>query len=117
MATLTCKSTVRFRAFTPAMMRMLRGIYRVAETLAEPPSIVVTSANDSTHSANSRHYTDEALDIRTKNLPSEAAARQLVVALREELGPAFTVLYEGAGTPNAHLHLQVRRFTTYGGPI
>jgi hypothetical protein len=117
MARVTCKASVRFKAFTPAMLRMLRGVYYVALAMTEPPAIVVTSANDSTHSANSRHYSDEAIDLRVKNFPSEASIRQMVVALRDELGPAFTVLYEGAGTPNAHLHLQPRRFTTYEGPI
>jgi hypothetical protein len=117
MAALTVKATVRFKAFTPAMLRMLRGVYTVARELTEPGEIVITSANDSKHMAASKHYTDAALDLRVKNFPSESAIRQMVIALREELGPAFTVLYEGAGTPNAHLHLQPRRFTTYEGPI
>jgi hypothetical protein len=117
MAALTCKATVRFKAFTPAMLRLLRGVYAVAETLTDPPAIVITSANDSAHSEKSRHYTDEAIDLRVKNMPTEASRRQLVIALREELGPAFTVLYEGAGTANAHLHLQPRKGTIYRGPI
>jgi hypothetical protein len=117
MALVTCKASVRFKAFTPAMLRMLRGVYHVAQTLTEPPAVVITSANDSTHSANSKHYSDQAIDLRVKNFPNEAAIRQMASALRGELGPAFTVLYEAAGTPNAHLHLQVRRFGTFEGPI
>jgi hypothetical protein len=70
--------------------------------------LVITSANDSTHKANSKHYSNEALDVRSKSFG--AAARSLFIdALRKELGTAFTVLYECDGTPNAHLHIQVAK--------
>jgi hypothetical protein len=108
---MTCKPSVRFKAFTPALLRILRAVYAVA------PACVITSANDSTHSPNSRHYTNEAIDIRTKDLPTEQAKRDLVAALRRELGPAFTVLYEDPGGPNQHLHLQPRKGTAYQGPV
>jgi hypothetical protein len=117
MAALTCKSTVRFKAFPPAMLRMLRAVYTVARELTEPPEIVITSANDSTHSEHSQHSRDTALDLRVKNIPTEAGRRELAAELRAELGPSFTVLYEAAGTPNAHLHLQVRKGHSYAGPI
>lgn len=116
MATLTCKPTVRFKAFTPALLHLLRGVYAVAAPLVAPAAIVITSANDSTHSPTSRHYSDEAIDLRVKTFPSEAARLRFAAALRAELGPAFTVLYEGAGTLNAHLHLQPKKGTAYDGP-
>jgi hypothetical protein len=106
----TCKSSVRFKGFTPALLRMLRALHAVA------PACVITSANDSTHSPTSRHYTNEALDIRTKDLPTEQAKRDLVAALRRELGSAFTVLYEDPGGANQHIHIQPKRGTVYSGP-
>lgn len=117
MAGLVCKSGVRVKAFTPALLRLLRGVWTVAQGCTDVSDVVITSANDSAHHAQSRHYTNEALDLRVHNFSSDAARRRFVAALRTELGPAFTVLYEGAGTPNAHLHLQVRKNTTYEGPI
>lgn len=113
MASLVCKPSVRFKAFTPALLRLLRGVYHVACDTVDPPEIVITSANDSTHGTGSRHYTDEALDLRVHSFATEAARLRFAQALRNELGPAFTVLYESAGTPNAHLHLQVRKSHTY----
>lgn len=117
MAALICKAGVRFKAFTPALLRILRAVFAVASRTEQPPEIVITSANDSTHSKNSRHYSNEALDLRVHNFASEAARLRFAALLRAELGPAFTVLYECAGTPNAHLHLQPKKGTTYEGPV
>lgn len=108
---MTCKPSVRFKAFTPALLRILRAVWTVA------PTSVITSANDSGHSPTSRHYTNEAIDLRTRDLPTESAKRALATALRAELGPAFTVLYEDPGGPNQHLHIQPRKGTVYTGPI
>lgn len=116
MARLICKPTVRFKAFTPALLRILRGVYTLAVTVDTPADIVITSANDSTHSPTSQHYQDAAIDLRTHNFPSETARLKFAAQLRAELGPAFTVLYEGAGTPNAHLHVQPKKGTVYEGP-
>jgi hypothetical protein len=113
MARLTVKSSVRFKAFPPAMLRMLMGLYAVAASIDDVPELVITSANDSTHSPNSRHYRDEALDIRVHNFPTEAARRRLAATVRDVMGPQFTVLYEAAGTPQAHVHIQVKRAHTY----
>ena len=115
MAALTCKPTVRFKCFTPALLRILRAVYVVAQSF-ELSEIVITSANDSTHAVTSRHYTDEALDLRTKSFPSEAAKVRFAAALRAELGPAFTVLYENPKTVGQHLHVQPPKGTTYTGP-
>lgn len=111
MTTMPCKPGVRFKGFTAALIRILRAVWTV------DPTRTITSANDATHSPSSRHYTNEALDLRVHDLPSEAARRRVAAALRAELGPAFTVLYESPGTPNAHIHIQPRKGTTYEGPI
>lgn len=116
MAAVTCKASVRIKGITPALLRILRGVYTVSCALTEPPTVVITSINDSQHSPTSRHYRDEAVDLRSKSFPSPAAKSLFATALRAELGPAFTVLFEGAGTPNEHWHVQVRKSTTYTGP-
>ena len=63
----------------------------------------ITSGNDSTHMIGSKHYTGRAVDLRTHHVPDPEA---LADALHAALGPRFTVLYESAGTPNQHLHIQ-----------
>lgn len=117
MAALSCKTSVRFREFTPALVRLLRGVFAVAQSCADVAAVVITSANDSAHGEHSRHYKNEALDLRSKSFPSAEAKERFSASLRAELGPAFTVLFEGAGTDNEHWHLQPKRGTTYAGPV
>ena len=64
--------------------------------------LTVTSLNDSTHSANSRHYNGLAADIRTRDLtPLEVkAVMQKLVAILDPLG--FDVVLE-----KDHIHLEV----------
>jgi hypothetical protein len=77
-----------------------------------PKEIVITSANDSKHSNNSKHYLNEALDLRSHNFMPGTK-----IAFREELerflnigSPCpFTVLLEGLDTPNEHFHVQVKK--------
>lgn len=111
---LICKANVRFKRITPAMMILLNALYRMDQLKldGQPDDIVITSANDSKHMAKSRHYTDEALDVRSKTFADEAAKARFVTQLRAQLGTDFTVLYEGKGTPNQHFHVQVRRHVT-----
>lgn len=68
----------------------------------------VTSGNDRVHAHNSAHYTDEALDFRTKTMTT-AQKHALCVALRIRLGGSYTVILEQEGQMNEHLHVQVRR--------
>lgn len=117
MAGLTCKSSVRFQAFTPALLRILRGVYSAAVSCSDVPDVVITSANDSTHGEHSRHYANEAIDLRSNSFPSDVAKRAFETRLRVELGPAFTVLHEAVGTPNEHWHLQPVKGTSYTGPV
>jgi hypothetical protein len=106
---LTTKPGVRFGTITPALLYILTTVERLSRTLFGLPEegLVITSGSDSQHMAGSKHYTGEAIDLRSRTMP--ATIREvLIVALRRELGPQFTVLYEGDGTPQAHIHIQVR---------
>lgn len=73
----------------------------------------VTSANDSAHGKGSRHYADEAIDIRSHNFRSRAAKRTFREWYEVALGPQFRVLLEGEGTANEHFHAQVRKGHVY----
>jgi hypothetical protein len=117
MAGLTCKPSVRFERFTPALLRMVNAVYAVAQRTTDVGDIVITSANDGTHMQGSRHYTDEALDLRSRSFPSPVAKQRFAALLKAELGPAFTILFENAGTLTEHWHVQPRKGTTYEGPV
>jgi hypothetical protein len=114
---LTTKPSVRFAVITPALLYMLGVIERVSRTLDGLPDegLVITSGSDSQHMTGSKHYTGEALDLRSKTL---GARKPVVIAtLRIELGPQFTVLLEGEGTPNEHLHIQVKKGRRFGTEV
>ncbi len=110
---LECKETVRFKRFTPAMLRMLAVLGDLADADVTPKPLVITSANDSNHAKDSHHYSDEALDLRTHNFASQGAVIRFKLLLEKRLGPQFTVMFEDEGTPNEHLHCQVRKGLTY----
>lgn len=105
----TTKNTnVSFKRFTPAMRKMLMTLWNLDDKYGF--DLVITSANDSTHSTHSRHYVDEGLDIRVHNLKDPNFVRS---ELSKMLGPRFTVLFESPGTPNQHIHIQPIKGSVY----
>jgi len=105
-----CKPSVRFKGFTFPLLTILDTLVYLDRhpVKGQPADIVITSASDGKHKVGSKHYTNEALDVRSKTFKYEA--RELFIcALAHELGGLFTVLYEGDGTPNAHIHVQVKK--------
>lgn len=108
---LTCKSGVTFRGFPPALVYMLTVLRRASETHPEVPdrTLVITSANDGTHKQGSKHYTNEAVDVRSKSFRSLADKQTFRAKLAHDLGEQFTVLLEGEGDENEHFHCQVRK--------
>lgn len=117
MARVTVKETARLKALTPALLRLFLAVLAIARETFDVDEIVITSINDGTHAPNSRHYTNEAIDLRTRNFATEAAKLRFASALRNHLGPDFTVLYEDQGGANQHLHLQVRKNRLFDQPL
>ncbi len=73
-----------------------------AATTLSLPDMLITSANDSVHMQGSKHYSDEALDFRTKHL-SASEKQKLVAEVKKRLGPGYDVILE-----TDHLHVEVR---------
>ena len=118
MSEIHVKAGVIFKRFTPALIRMLGALDSialsgVASVPGLPDVITITSANDGKHAENSRHYKDEALDVRSKNFPTRASKDLFRMQLGCRLGPKFTVLLESEHQANEHLHVQVRKNGTY----
>lgn len=69
--------------------------------------LIVTSLKDGSHRKGSRHRQEicTAVDLRTHNLPGEAAREEARRLLRDLLGGNFVVLYEYPETQNAHMHV------------
>lgn len=62
--------------------------------------VVITSGNDGTHKVGSKHYSYEALDLRTFNIPKQYRALY-IDRLRFRLGNAYDVIDEGD-----HIHVE-----------
>lgn len=99
-------------------MNCLRSIASMPDP--DTPDIIwVTSLNDSLHSERSRHYTDEAMDIRSKNFPTRTSKLHFVARYSALLNShpedphKFTVIFENEGGPEEHFHVQVRKGHTF----
>lgn len=83
---------------------IIAAVANVAKDL--PHDVVITSANDGKHMKGSKHYSYEALDIRTKNFPSAAAKRTFAEAVGKRLGASYQLILESEGLTNEHLHIE-----------
>lgn len=111
---IVCKDGVRLRRVTPALVRIFDALCALDGAHPwMPPELVITSLHDGTHAPDSRHYTDEAVDLRTHAFATPEDRRTFRALLSTELGLRFTVLFEDEGGPNEHIHIQPRKGTTF----
>lgn len=90
------KPGVRVRGLSNEILLAImiaESVYRETEQ-----SMVVTSLTDGKHSANSRHYTGDAVDLR---LPMPTTKLQIVSRLIAALGVDYDVVLE-----NDHIHIE-----------
>lgn len=65
--------------------------------------LVITSGINGLHRPGSKHYTGDAIDLRSKTLNEPHRALK---ELKKRLGTDYDVLLEGHETPNAHFHIE-----------
>ncbi len=90
------KKGVDLRGLAPQMAIA----YTIACKVYGQYACVITSGSDGKHGPNSLHYSGQALDLRTNNLPPQAV-QSIVDRLKEALGAQFDVVLE-----SDHLHLE-----------
>lgn len=116
MPRVNCKEEVRLKGLTPGLCRILTVIQEAADEEADlPTELLVTSIHDGTHGQFSRHYKDEALDLRSHSFSSPKRKADFVISLQARLGPKFWVTLEHPeeqGGPE-HFHIQVAKGGTY----
>lgn len=131
MSMITCKPGVRLRTLSPALVWIFRVLDRyVRSNTYLPMEIVITSINDGEHLPTSRHYSNEAIDIRSINFDNpknkERFRSELEHALNSDsalVAPVttnrFRVLLENPGANTAttaeHFHIQVAKGKTFSG--
>lgn len=100
------KDTCRFDDLHSVLLLALLRAEEIFQRVGGVDTVWITSVNDSAHLGTSKHYLGKAVDLRTHHLPDEPTREAVAEALRAALGPQFRVIYEAAGTPTAHLHVQ-----------
>lgn len=128
MPLIKCKAEVKLQGLTAGLAWMLFTLERVVRTDGQglPAEVVITSLNDGKHATNSRHYVNEAMDIRTLNFPSRDSKRVFREKLERALNshpsvssqdPRFRVLIENEGKTSGsaveHIHVQVAKGKTF----
>ena len=68
-------------------------------------SATITSGTDGKHKQGSKHYTAEALDVRTKDM-KPAMKHLFAQHLKDRLGANYDVILESLGKTNEHLHVE-----------
>lgn len=100
-------SLIRFQSGVqvPWVCYIVAACVNAANVLGLKVDMLVTSGNDKVHARGSKHYTDEALDLRTKHLKSEDK-HKLRTEVKRRLGRDFDVILEDEGGTNEHLHVE-----------
>ena len=103
--------SVKFPEFTTELCHILSTLVEIDKRtdLEKPEHLVITSANDSKHKPDSKHYKNQAIDLRSKSFKTEADKADFMAALAKALGPRYTVIYEYPGQVNEHFHIQLKR--------
>lgn len=70
---------------------------------------VITATSNGKHKVGSKHYTKpcQAVDVRSRNLPSEIDKRTVLSHLKVQLGNDYDTLYENPGSDNQHFHIEL----------
>ncbi len=100
MSDLKVLSTVR-----PKSLVIAAAVINIANAMGLEKDMVITSANDGRHMTGSKHYTGEALDIRTKTLTMDERVG-FIDHLKRKLGSNYDVVLEDLGRANEHLHVE-----------
>ena len=71
-----------------------------------PVPVVITAGHDGVHKVGSKHYTYNAVDVRSHNFPSSQAKQEFLTLLKARLGPGYYSFLESPGTANEHFHIE-----------
>lgn len=100
------KSGVSVQGLQAEILLAILIVNEVCKTHGVEPTI--TSISDGAHSKNSYHYQGDAVDFRTKDIPS-AIIPIILDQIRLRLTSEYDVLHESVNTPNQHLHIEYNR--------
>lgn len=102
MGIIRLKEGVRVAGLSPEIVLALQVAFSIWLEYGDE-DLIVTSCREGKHSADSKHYKGDAIDLRSKFLGNTG---QRVRALQSCLGPDFDVLWERRDTPDEHIHIE-----------
>ena len=94
------KSGCQFKRFTPQLADFIYAVCRAWDLYIPSVMPVITSANDGQHMDGSKHYSDEAWDLRIRNLEA-GTIEEIARMLRVDLGKDWDIVVE-----KDHLHVE-----------
>lgn len=100
----------KVESIAPGGFRLLAALWAVSVIRQE--SLTITSACDGEHSGpDDPHHRGEAYDVRSHDLTDKHATLACLVANLDRR--YFYAFLEDEGTPNEHIHCQVRKGVAY----
>lgn len=75
-------------------------------------NVTITSGTDGRHMKGSRHYSSEALDVRSKNFPDHNSKMLFLSHVLARLGHNYEGMLEFRGKPQEHFHIEFQPRTT-----
>lgn len=100
---IVCKPTVRFQILLPEIYNLFSKLDNLFNVIGK--NCVITSANDGQHSDRSLHYTNKAIDCRSKHLVQNEKDT-LLRQMRAGLGKDYDVILEDIDKDNEHYHIE-----------
>ena len=100
MSQLKLKNNVR-----PLSLVIAAAVINSANEMKLDTNVFITSGNDSKHMPGSKHYSNEALDVRSKNF-NISIRNKLIKIINRRLGKNYQVIMEDDGKPNEHIHIE-----------
>ncbi len=95
---LSLKEGVKFEAISDRIVEILPSLTRIYRIFGQ--TCVITSARDGRHRTGSKHYTGEALDLRTFYF-NQMEQRDIHREIQQALGSDFDVILE-----DDHIHVE-----------
>jgi len=102
------KDGVSVRQLSTQQLFIMETVRDVMEVVAGV-NCWVTSLNDGRHSFTSLHWSNAAVDFRSKHLPNLETKYNVLDAIRERFSPFgrdYDVILEDVGTDNEHYHVE-----------
>ena len=89
----------------PKNLVIMAAVANVAEQLKV--TALISSGNDGEHMPGSKHYSYDALDVRSKlTFKTWQEKEDFIGAVLKRLGPKYQGLLENYGEPNEHFHFE-----------